>query len=106
MSGHLYGEAEPTESCPFCGETCEADFVDIGIGYQQCSPYHCEACGASQMGPNDDDKDPALSPEERKCGWFRGGRFSVDCNTINGEPIWDHRVAMGLYRAGLLDRKP
>lgn len=38
---------EPTEPCPKCGETCHADFVDIGFGpySQQCGPYHCDACG-------------------------------------------------------------
>lgn len=31
--------------CPKCGAECEADFVDNGVGNQQCGPYVCEACG-------------------------------------------------------------
>ena len=27
--------------CPKCGSKCEAEFVDIGVGEQQCTPYHC-----------------------------------------------------------------
>ena len=31
----------PTVKCPYCNEECEADFVDIGVGYQQCGSYGC-----------------------------------------------------------------
>lgn len=41
----------PTKECPYCKEEMEADFVDIGIGMQQCGPYHCQSCGASEIGP-------------------------------------------------------
>ncbi|MBL3821381.1 hypothetical protein RCJ96_06090 [Bacillus sp. BSL6] len=41
----------PTKECPYCKEEMEADFVDIGIGMQQCGPYHCQVCGASEIGP-------------------------------------------------------
>lgn len=32
-------------TCPQCGEKAEAEFVDIGVGSQQCTPYGCPACG-------------------------------------------------------------
>ena len=31
--------------CPECGLIATADFVDIGVGMQQCGPFGCEACG-------------------------------------------------------------
>lgn len=30
--------------CPECGNLATADFVDIGVGMQQCSPFSCESC--------------------------------------------------------------
>ena len=30
--------------CPKCGYEMTCDTVDIGVGYQQCSPYGCENC--------------------------------------------------------------
>jgi hypothetical protein len=51
MTGYAYGELEPKKRCPYCNTYCHADFVDVGVGFIQCGPYHCEACGASEMGP-------------------------------------------------------
>jgi hypothetical protein len=51
MTGYAYGELEPKKRCPYCGTYCHADWVDVGIGFIQCGPYHCEKCGASEMGP-------------------------------------------------------
>ena len=31
--------------CPNCHAIAEADFVDIGVGMQQCGPFHCDSCG-------------------------------------------------------------
>lgn len=67
-SGHLYGEQEPKERCPYCRSLCCADFVDVGVGYQQCGPFHCERCGASQIGPYD--KERALTDIEDETGWY------------------------------------
>ncbi len=41
--------------CPECEAECEADFVDIGVGEQQCSPYHCvnDKCGWMQAWSDD-----------------------------------------------------
>lgn len=30
--------------CPQCGGECEAEFVDIGVGMQQVTPYGCVDC--------------------------------------------------------------
>lgn len=30
--------------CPECGEPCEAEHVDIGVGWQQCEPWGCPSC--------------------------------------------------------------
>lgn len=66
--GYCYGEQEPKERCPYCGALCCADFVDIGVGFQQCGPYHCEGCGSSQIGPNDEDR--PLTDDEADKGWY------------------------------------
>jgi hypothetical protein len=74
--GYCYGESEPKERCPYCGALCMADFVDIGVGYTQCGPYHCEACHASEIGPcRGDNFDQIgdgrpLSEKEIQTGWY------------------------------------
>lgn len=62
-------ESDYTTPCPYCRATCECDLVDVGVGFVQCGPYHCEACGAIERGAYDD------SPEDQarvdtKTGWF------------------------------------
>ena len=66
--GYLYGDLEPKERCPYCNALCCADFVDVGVGMVQCGPYHCEACGASEIGPHDDER--PLSAVEQDKGWY------------------------------------
>lgn len=72
MGGYAYGDLEPKERCPYCKALCCADFVDVGVGMIQCGPFHCEACGASEIGPHDD-ASRALSVTERKTGWYGPG---------------------------------
>jgi rubredoxin len=43
--------------CPACGLIAVADFVDNGVGMQQCGPFGCESCG--WVG---DDSDEPLLP--------------------------------------------
>lgn len=31
--------------CPNCGEQCERDMVDVGVGEMPSGPYGCENCG-------------------------------------------------------------
>jgi hypothetical protein len=66
--GYTYGETEPKERCPYCNALCVADFCDVGVGMIQCGPYHCEACGASEIGPHDDER--PLTAIEHKTGWY------------------------------------
>jgi hypothetical protein len=67
--------------CPYCGEPCECDLVDVGVGYVQCGPYHCEACGASEAGSSDED----LARMDPKTKWFAPGEPpSSLANMIDG----------------------
>jgi hypothetical protein len=68
MSGYCYGETEPKEKCPYCGEECFANFVDIGVGMQQVSPFTCDSCHAIQIGPYD--KERLLTTKENNTGWY------------------------------------
>lgn len=43
--------------CPACGGPVEAEFVDIGVGSEQCGPYSCEKCHWVQAIPPLDDPD-------------------------------------------------
>lgn len=31
--------------CPRCASVARAEMVDIGVGLQQVTPYHCNDCG-------------------------------------------------------------
>jgi hypothetical protein len=43
------------KTCPICdSENIDAEFVDIGVGEQQCTPYVCGDCGSWQVGPYDE----------------------------------------------------
>lgn len=112
----------PEQKCPYCGNGCEADFVDIGIGMQQCGPYHCYVCGASEIGPEMEveiskDKDghfthkiknkEQFSIKEIKTGWYdpnKEKKISPYANTINGNLV-DHKTAKQAYNFGILDEK-
>lgn len=40
------GEMGPGEMlCPRCASVAQCELVDIGVGMQQVTPYHCEDCG-------------------------------------------------------------
>lgn len=96
MAGYLYGTHEPTQNCPYCGTVCRADFVDIGVGYQQCGPYHCEECFALQIGPHD--KERTLSKNEEGTGWYEPhSEAGSSANVINGHVV-SHVQARETYR--------
>jgi hypothetical protein len=61
--------------CPYCGNECECDEVDIGVGMAQVGPYHCDDCHAFQIDPCEDRS--KLSEEEQQSGWYKGMK-SVD----------------------------
>jgi hypothetical protein len=96
MSGYAYGQHEPTEACPYCDTICRADFVDIGVGYQQCGPYHCENCGASEIGPFD--KERELTAEEQDAGWYGPASAPGSSANVIGGRIVSHVQARDTYR--------
>lgn len=80
---HDYNTPEP---CPYCNTPCHADFVNVDVGMVQCGPYHCLQCGASQIGPHDDERE--LTDEEKKTGWY--GPHSEpgsSANVVNGKIV-------------------
>lgn len=96
MTGYGYGDHPPTEPCPYCGAVCDADFVDIGVGYQQCGPYRCLECEASEIGPYDEERE--LTPRERETGWYAPGRPpGSSANVINGRVV-SHQQMRETYR--------
>lgn len=98
--GYAYGDLEPKERCPYCGASCHADFVDIGVGYQQCGPYHCERCGASEIGAFDNYVE--RTDRERDKGWYEPGSpagASANVDAAGNHIAWHE--ADTLYRASL-----
>lgn len=94
--GYKYNEYEPTANCPYCGTVCRADFVDIGVGYQQCGPYHCDQCGASEIGPYDAERN--LTETEKSCGWYAPGAEPGSSANVIGGRIVSHVQARNAYR--------
>lgn len=101
--GYVYGEHEPAEPCPYCDARCSADFVDIGVGYQQCGPYHCAKCGASQIGSNDEFGERALSFREKTTGWHAPGAQPGSSANVIGGKIVSHEVMRDTYRDEFVD---
>jgi len=98
MTGFLYGEPEPKERCPYCDALCCADFVDIGVGYTQCGPYHCERCRASEIGPYDEER--SLSDVEHDKGWYAPkSEPGSSANTDDKGNIIRYFEADTIYRA-------
>ncbi len=96
MGGYAYGDHEPTEKCPYCGTVCRADFVDIGVGFTQCGPFHCDNCFASEIGPYD--KDRPITEAERKCGWYAPGAEPGSSANVIGGRIVSHVQARRAYQ--------
>lgn len=81
--------------CPFCGHPCEADWVDVEVGWVQCGPYWCESCGASEVGPYD-----KKGGRKTLHGWYvPGSGFASTVNVFEGKPV-SHHVAEFLYKKG------
>ena len=97
MNGYAYGQHQPTEQCPYCGIRCDADFVDIGVGFTQCGPYHCLACDASEIGPYDEGRE--LSEDENRTGWYAPGRSPGSSANVIGGKVVSHQVMRATYRA-------
>lgn len=96
MGGYLYTQNEPTENCPYCETVCYADFFDNGVGMQQCGPFHCTQCHASEIGPYDESRE--LSTMEKETGWYApGSEPGSSANTIGGK-IVSHKEKDNYYR--------
>lgn len=97
MRGCAYGEETPTEACPYCGVTCHADWVDVGIGFTQCGPFHCTACGASEIGPYDEPRE--LTAREVETHWYApASEPGSSANAIAGR-IVGYKAMDSLYRS-------
>jgi hypothetical protein len=93
------------ETCPYCGDVhCEADFTDVGVGHVQTGPYHCYACGATEIGGYDDSKPSA---EELRLGWYAPNSANLPgtISRLNGEFV-DADTALAIYRRGAVDHVP
>lgn len=105
--------AEYKEQCPYCPAMMECDMVDVGVGMVRAGPYHCYNCEASEIGQEwtgdrlhlENAKELGLDEDEIRTGTYKGGRISPHANQINGTLV-DHKIALGLYRLGILDNKP
>ncbi|MCY7866064.1 hypothetical protein MOB78_13325 [Bacillus spizizenii] len=96
----------PTQTCPYCQEIMEADWVDVGVGMVQCRPYHCYACGSSEIGPELHDwyyKDREgntlyLPGKKRYLSWANAKlRFDTRPVLKPGHPFSDKELATGYY---------
>lgn len=75
-----------TEPCPYCGNACCADWVDVGVGHIQCGPFHCDACLASEIGPYDEPRE--LTEREKETGWYApGAEPGSSANVIGGRIV-------------------
>lgn len=91
----------PKSTCPYCGnKECEADWCNVEVGMVQCGPYVCRDCGASEIGPFDEN---TLTETEKEKHWFEPGHFGTTANTYEGVHI-DHKTTLDLYRVGLLQK--
>jgi hypothetical protein len=96
-SGYSHGDPESRVKCPYCGEECLADFVDIGVGMIQCGPYWCTACHASEIGPHDEIR--PITEIEIETGWYApGAPAGSSANTDDSGRIIRHFEADTLYR--------
>jgi len=92
---------QPTEPCPYCRTPCDADWVDVGVGLVQCGPYHCQQCGASEIGPNDSER--PLSDREKETGWYEPGADPGSSANVVGGKIVSHRVMRDAYQQAYWD---
>jgi hypothetical protein len=56
--------------CGWCDGKADAEYIDNGVGMQQVAAGVCGDCGATQVGPYDDNS--RLEAHERKRGWTWG----------------------------------
>lgn len=95
--GYAYEDDEPVENCPYCATPCRADFVDVGVGFTQCGPFHCEQCGASEIGPYD--KERLLSPVEMLNGWYAPASDPGSSANVIGGKVVSYAQMNAAYRS-------
>ena len=86
----------PSTPCPYCGDACEADWCDVGVGLVQVGPYYCHSCGASERGAYDEPR----SDYDPTTGWYPPGSqiSSLANQDEDGKPVsW--KEADTRYRA-------
>jgi len=103
-----------TERCPYCNARCDADWCDVGVGEIQCGPFHCNRCGASEIGPYDEYVNPfrqrilpdgrdlnkgrVLTQEESDKGWYAPESMpGSSANVIDGNVV-SHSVMKDTYQ--------
>lgn len=59
-------------ACPWCGGETDAEFVDIGVGFQQVTPFVCVDCQAAQWYPDSGLDASFMPPEGLRDGFLRG----------------------------------
>jgi hypothetical protein len=92
-----------TETCPYCANPqCDAEWCDVGVGFQQVAPFHCEQCHAVQIGPYDK---LTPTPAEAAAGWYSPGRLPDTFSSVNGYVI-DTKTSLRLYQAGVTPHAP
>lgn len=53
---------------------------------QQCGPYHCDTCGASEIGPYDNAS--PLTADDGRTGWYSPGADpGSSANVIGGRVV-------------------
>ena len=89
--------------CPFCGEIACCEMVDIGVGFQQATPFQCGGCFSSQMGPLDkSDKQfyDVLTDREKEFGWIAGPDVDEAIKYFTEKKIKEHKY----YNRSRLER--
>lgn len=114
--------AHPTDAnacppCPWCGGETDAEYVDIGVGHQQVTPFECGACSARQWYPSPDkplEEALADKPAGMRAGFMRGHPELDGLGVVNEccQPHWDRAEKLHdelervKYRLGALEADP
>ncbi len=97
----------PSKKCPYCKDSMDADYVDVGVGMVQCGPYHCYTCGASEIGPELYDwyyKDRKgntlyLTAKRKYVAWAKKkARWNIQAVLMPGHPFTEKELETGFYQ--------
>lgn len=71
-------------NCPYCNTQCyPAQYVDVGVGYQQVTPHECHNCYAVEISPYAKDKN--LTDKEKETGWYTPPKSVENNREENGQ---------------------